>query len=69
MNKIITILTRFLAVINGHFGKYTLVQPYRAIWSCLIWLALIILVMVLILFPLFGLWDKIIDFINHVIWG
>ena len=69
MNRLITILTRFLAVMNGHFGKYTLIQPYRAIWSWLIWLAIIIILILFVLFPIFNEWDKFIDFLNHVIWG
>lgn len=59
----------FYRVMNGHFGKKVLKQPYKKIWCCLTWSCLFILFFVFIFCPIIEAWGNFIDFVNYVRWG
>lgn len=55
-------------VMNGRFGKKVLKRKYRIGWKIFTYTAFVICVMG-IMFKFFELWDVIVSFLNHVIWG
>lgn len=55
--------------IDGRFGKKVLKPKYRIFWRLITYSMVICLGCKFILFPLFGWWDKVVNFMNCIIWG
>ena len=49
---------------NGYFGKYKLNKPYIYVWRVITWTVFTVLV-----FAFFSWWDRVVAFLNYVIWG
>lgn len=56
-------------VLNGKFGKRVLKEPYRTYWQIMTWGTIGFLFIRFIMFPFFNWWDKVVAFLNYVIWG
>lgn len=56
-------------VMNGHFGKRRLKKPYVYVWRFLTWGTFVWVLFTWVLTPFFAWWDRVIDFLNYVIWG
>lgn len=71
--RIFDLIVNYVMVVinflNGKFGRYRLNQPYRTIWMIITWTTVSILAWVYIICPFFDCWERIVDFMNHVIWG
>lgn len=61
-------MERIFEAIDGKFGKYTLKPKYRRIWRVFTYGGLVVFVYYLML-KFFNVWDVVVDFLNHVIWG
>lgn len=64
--KTLKVIYRFM---NGYFGHRKLNQPYRNIWQVITWSTMIFLTTRFIMFPFFGVWNRVILGLNNVIWG
>ena len=56
-------------VLNGHFGKKVLNQPYKTIWMIMAWGLSIFVFFKFILFPIIVWWSGIVDQLDYIIWG
>lgn len=54
---------------NGRFGKCRLNKPYVYVWRFLTWGTFVWVLFTWVLAPFFAWWDRVIDFMNYVIWG
>jgi len=57
-----------LNAIDGRFGKKVLKPIYRKIWRTITYGSLII-VLIYLFVQFMNFWDKVVDFLNYVIWG
>lgn len=62
-------MKQILYAIDGRFGKRVLLPQYRVWWRLFTYGTLFILFVKFVLFPFFEWWDKVIAFLNYVIWG
>lgn len=65
------ILSLYYAM-NGRFGKlgkYKLRSPYLYVWRFFAWGIFVVVVFTFVLVPFFAWWDKMVSFLNYVIWG
>lgn len=56
-------------VLNGHFGKKVLNQPYKSIWMIISWTCSVCLFCKCLLFPIVVWWSGVVDYLDYVIWG
>ena len=63
------IMKKILNAIDGRFGRKVLKQPYRNYWRVITYGTLFILFNMFVMVPFFKWWDKVVDFLNYVIWG
>lgn len=74
-NSIVKKLTRepiyltVLRAIDGRFGRKVLKPQYRRWWRLATYGTLAVLFVKFVMFPFFAWWDKVVDFLNYVIWG
>lgn len=61
-------MNKFFQIIDGRFGNKVLKRKYRMGWRVFTYTALFICTMGL-MFKFFELWDVVVSFLNHVIWG
>ena len=54
---------------NGRFGRRRLKEPYIYIWRIIAWGLLIWAVFMWVCVPFFRWWDKVVAWMNWVIWG
>lgn len=54
---------------NGRFGKRRLKKPYVYVWCFLTRGTLVWGVFTYVFVPFFAWWDKVVAFLNYVIWG
>lgn len=54
---------------NGHFGKHKFNKPYVYVWRFLTWGTLVWVVFTYVFVPFFNWWDRVVSFLNYVIWG
>lgn len=66
---ILWMLSVWYKFMNGRFGKKRLALPYRAWWKCITWVTFSILVFRFVLVPFYMWWDKVVNFLNYIIWG
>ena len=67
--SLITVGVVLLSAMDGHFGNRVLKQPYRNIWRILCWAAFVYGFFMLVCVPLFRWWDRVVAFLDYVIWG
>lgn len=58
-----------LKAIDGRFGKKVLKNKYRGFWRVITYGTLAFMFFRFILCPFFAWWDKVVAFLNYVIWG
>ena len=56
-------------IMNGRFGKRRLKKPYVYVWRFLTWGTLVWVVFTYVFVPFFAWWDRVVAFLNYVIWG
>lgn len=54
---------------NGSFFRRKMKRPYIHLWRMFTWSAFIYVVFTYVGVPFFAWWDKVVLFINHIIWG
>ena len=54
---------------NGRFGKHKLNKPYVYVWRFLTWGTFVWVVFTYMFVPFFNWWDRVVSFLNYVIWG
>ena len=54
---------------NGRFGKHKLKKPYMYVWRFLTWGTFVWVAFTYVFAPFFNWWDKVVSFLNYVIWG
>ena len=69
VNNSISGLITALEFVDGRFGRKVLKRPYRIVWRVLTYGSLFLLIYNFVIVPLFRWWDKVVDFLNYVIWG
>jgi hypothetical protein len=57
-----------LNILSGRFGKKVLKPVYRKIWRIMIY-GFLVIVLFYLFVQFLNFWDKVVDFLNHVIWG
>lgn len=55
--------------LNGKFGRYRLIQPYRRIWKIITWTTVMVIAWIYVVCPFFDCWQRIVNHVNYVIWG
>ena len=58
-----------LKAVDGRFGKRALKPQYRRWWIVMTYGALAFLFFRFVVCPFFAWWDKVVAFLNYVIWG
>lgn len=58
-----------IKAIDGRFGKKVLKNKYRRFWRVITYGTLAFMFFRFILCPFFAWWDKVVAFLNYVIWG
>lgn len=73
VNKIVNnskaVIKPLMEFVDGRFGRKVLKRPYRRVWRVLTYGSLFLLLWNFVIVPLFRWWDKVVDFLNYVIWG
>lgn len=67
--SLITVGVMVFSIMNGRFGNRVLKQPYRNIWRILCWSAFVYGFFIWVCVPFFRWWDRVVAFLNYVIWG
>lgn len=62
-------MERILNIIDGRFGKRVLKPQYRVWWRTITYGSLFFLFFRFVVIPFFEFWEKVIMFLNFVIWG
>ena len=63
------VLENVVNVLNGKFGNRVLKQPLRMIWRVLAWSLFVYAIFMLLMVPLLGAWNGVVEFLNDIIWG
>ena len=58
-----------LKAVDGRFGKRVLIPQYRRWWRVMTYGALAFMFFRFVVCPFFAWWDKVVAFLNYVIWG
>lgn len=66
---LLSIVVAILQLIDGRFGKRVLKRKFRICWRVVTYSMVIVFLWTFIITPFFEYWDKVIDFMNYVIWG
>ena len=61
-------MEKVLKAIDGHFGNKVLKPMYRKIWRTITYGSFIV-VLIYLFVQFMNFWDKVVDFLNFVIWG
>lgn len=59
----------FLYAINGRFGNLILKPKYRFWWRILTYSTITFLLFKFVACPFFDWWDKVVAWMNYIIWG
>jgi len=68
-DRVIRVISKFVKILNGQFGRKTLKNPYRAIWKVFAWGLFAFIVLRCILVPAMEWWDGVVENLNYLIWG
>lgn len=54
---------------NGRFSRVRLKKPYVYVWRAITWSVFIWVTFTYVFVPFFSWWERIVAFLNYVIWG
>lgn len=65
---LLSVLVTMFQFIDGRFGKIVLKNKFRNYWRVVTYSLVGVFLWKLLIIPLFDSWDKVIDFMNCIIW-